>query len=60
MKRRLWDISKAVLPRRQVFDFNQALMDLGAMVCVARKPRCLVCPMKPICRSFPFNPAGEG
>ncbi len=60
MKRRLWDISKAVLPRRQVFDFNQALMDLGAMVCVARKPRCLICPMKPICRSFPINPSAEG
>jgi len=60
MKRRLWDIAKAVLPRRQVFDFNQALMDLGAMVCVARKPRCLICPMKPICRSFPINPSAEG
>ena len=56
MRRRLWDLSRALLPRRNVFDFNQALMDLGAMVCVARKPRCLVCPMQPICKSFPFNP----
>ena len=30
---------------RHVFDFNQALMDFGAMVCVARNPKCLVCPM---------------
>jgi A/G-specific adenine glycosylase len=49
MKRRLWDLSRAVLPRRDVFDFNQALMDLGALICIARKPRCLVCPMQTIC-----------
>ena len=56
MRRRLWDLSGALLPRRNVFDFNQALMDLGAMVCVARTPRCPVCPMQPICKSFPFTP----
>ena len=38
MKRRLWDLSAGLLPRRRVFDFNQSLMDLGAMVCVARRP----------------------
>ncbi len=54
--RHLWTISEALVPRRQVFDFNQALMDLGAMVCVARNPRCLVCPMAKSCRSFPFTP----
>lgn len=52
MQRRLWDLSAALLPRRQVFDYNQALMDLGAVVCVARKPRCPDCPMRPICQSF--------
>src|SRR3954468_18543578 len=45
MKRHLWRVSAAVMPRRNVFDFNQALMDFGAMVCVARNPKCLVCPM---------------
>ena len=38
------------------FDFNQALMDFGAMVCVARNPKCLVCPMAKSCRAFPFDP----
>ena len=55
MKRRLWNLSAALLPLKQVFDFNQALMDLGAMVCVARQPRCSICPMHPICKSFPFT-----
>ena len=53
MKRHLWVVSDALVPRRDVFDFNQALMDLGAMVCVARNPRCLVCPMSSACRSAP-------
>ncbi|MGE5245544.1 MAG: A/G-specific adenine glycosylase [Betaproteobacteria bacterium] len=51
MKRRLWAISGALVPTRHAFDFNQALMDFGAMVCVARNPRCLVCPMAKGCRS---------
>jgi A/G-specific adenine glycosylase len=50
MKRHLWSISEALVPAKQVFDFNQALMDFGAMVCVARNPRCLVCPMAKDCR----------
>ena len=51
MKRHLWRVSETLVPVRHVFDFNQALMDLGAMVCVARNPRCLVCPMAKGCRS---------
>ena len=50
-RRRLWQISEALVPHKHVFDFNQALMDLGAMVCTARKPRCLVCPLSRRCRS---------
>ena len=53
MRKRLWAISEALVPHKHVFDFNQALMDLGAMVCVARKPKCDVCPMTKLCRSFP-------
>ena len=40
MRKRLWAVSEALVPRKHVFDFNQALMDFGATVCVARKPRC--------------------
>ncbi len=54
--RRLWEISRSVLPHRHVFDFNQALMDFGAMHCSARKPKCPICPLKAKCRAFPLNP----
>ncbi len=53
MRRTLWGISEAVLPGRRVFDFNQALMDFGALVCVARRPKCLACPFAGQCLSFP-------
>ena len=56
VKQHLWRVSEALVPSRHVFDFNQALMDLGAMVCSARNPKCLVCPMARNCRSFPFTP----
>jgi A/G-specific adenine glycosylase len=59
MRRHLWAISRTVLPIRRVFDFNQALMDFGATLCTARKPKCLICPMRAGCAAFPFNPDHE-
>ena len=56
-RKHLWAVSGALVPRKDVFDFNQALMDLGALVCVARKPKCLVCPMTKICASYPWKGA---
>jgi A/G-specific adenine glycosylase len=53
MDKQLWALSRAVLPHKHVFDFNQALMDLGATICVARNPRCPVCPMKSKCKTAP-------
>ncbi len=50
MRKHLWDVSRAVLPHKHVYDFNQALMDFGATVCTARKPQCLSCPMRRSCR----------
>src|SRR5215218_5051527 len=51
MRRHLWAVSEALVPRQHVFDFNQALMDLGATVCTARKPRCPSCPLVRMCQS---------
>ncbi len=56
MKRHLWTLTETLVPTRHVFDFNQALMDFGAMICVARNPKCPVCPMTKGCRAYPFTP----
>jgi A/G-specific adenine glycosylase len=53
MRRHLWALSATLVPRKHVFDFNQALMDFGATVCTARKPKCEGCPMTKLCTSFP-------
>ncbi len=50
-KAELWLLSEKLIPRGKGYDFNQALMDFGAMVCTARKPVCLLCPMRNICLS---------
>ena len=53
MDKRLWELSRAMLPFKHVFDFNQALMDFGATLCTARSPQCPACPLKSKCRTFP-------
>src|SRR5574337_1613363 len=53
--KRLWDLSAALIPKGNAYDFNQALMDFGALICTARKPNCPVCPMQPLCVSYPWD-----
>jgi A/G-specific adenine glycosylase len=52
MKKHLWAVAEATLPVKRVFDFNQALMDLGATVCVARTPQCPRCPLRKMCVTY--------
>ncbi len=54
-KARLWELSEALIPRGKGYDFNQAIMDFGATVCSARNPYCLLCPMKALCKTYPFD-----
>jgi A/G-specific adenine glycosylase len=42
-------LAESVLDREQPGDFNQAIMELGATVCLPKKPLCLVCPVSEIC-----------
>lgn len=50
---RAWARWEATLPERLAYDANQGLMDLGATVCKAGKPRCAECPLRRLCRSYP-------
>ena len=54
-KAKLWVMSENLIPKGKGYDFNQALMDFGAMVCTARKPYCLLCPMREFCQAFPVG-----
>jgi A/G-specific adenine glycosylase len=59
---RLWAIAEAVLPRtgRAAWTHNQALMELGALVCTARVARCSECPLAPECASAYRATTGVG
>jgi A/G-specific adenine glycosylase len=52
-RRRLWELANALLPRtgRTAWTHNQALMELGALICTARSPQCSKCPVRVFCRS---------
>ncbi len=49
-EKKLWDHATALLPEHDVDRYTQGLMDLGATVCGARSPDCLICPVQPLCR----------
>lgn len=52
---RIWEIAERTLPRtgKSAWTHNQALMELGALVCTARVARCGICPVRAVCRSEP-------
>jgi A/G-specific adenine glycosylase len=45
----LWCAAEELLDRRRPGDFNQAVMELGATICVPRQPQCLLCPVSGLC-----------
>ena len=49
----LWRLAAALLPRsgKRAWKFNQAVMELGALICVARRPKCPECPVRSVCRT---------
>lgn len=51
-KREVRRLVLAHMPAECPGDFNQALMDLGAMVCIPRRPRCELCPLANLCEAY--------
>jgi A/G-specific adenine glycosylase len=48
----LWQFAEAIVPARNCGQFNQALMELGSLVCTPRMPRCDACPVSELCAAF--------
>src|SRR5712675_2368369 len=48
-----WALAEALVPKngKRAWRFNQAIMELGALVCVARKPKCPECPVRRECKT---------
>jgi A/G-specific adenine glycosylase len=48
-QRILWQVAEDILPRKNVAQFNQALMELGSLVCTPSEPKCPQCPLSNLC-----------
>jgi A/G-specific adenine glycosylase len=48
-------LARAAVPHGKAHDWNSALMDVGATICTARAPKCLVCPLRAACVAAPVD-----
>jgi len=51
--RQIWELTRGLVPKdgKRAWKFNQAIMELGALICVARRPKCPECPVRTVCRT---------
>jgi A/G-specific adenine glycosylase len=57
-KKDVWKLAGDIVPKngKRAWRFNQALMELGALVCTARSPKCPKCPVRRECRFWLTDP----
>lgn len=53
--RELDERARSLVPQGRAHDWNSALMDLGATLCTARAPKCLLCPLRADCVAAPVD-----
>jgi A/G-specific adenine glycosylase len=58
-RRAIEALAASLVPDRGAGEWNQALMELGALVCVPREPRCLACPLADLCEAHRAGVAAE-
>ena len=58
-KPELHRLADSLTPAQRAGDFAQAMMDLGATVCLPRGPKCLLCPLESACRAKAAGVEGE-
>ncbi len=56
---KLWNVAERLLPRARLPDYTQAIMDLGAQICLLRAPRCDACPVRADCIAFATDRQSE-
>ncbi|WBW71785.1 DNA adenine glycosylase Myh1 [Schizosaccharomyces osmophilus] len=48
----IWELANALVDPERPGDFNQALMELGAVTCTPQSPQCSICPISDICKGY--------
>ncbi|MBK7642263.1 MAG: A/G-specific adenine glycosylase [Planctomycetes bacterium] len=60
LKERAWELARELVPRAKgAGEWNEALMELGALVCLPREPRCGLCPWEADCAARALGRAAE-
>ena len=59
IEKKLWDVAKQLTPNKRIADYTQAMMDLGATVCLQKQPLCLYCPLTKQCAAYQKNLVGK-
>ena len=54
-EKKLWPLSEALTPKDEVAHYNQAMMDIGALICTRSKPDCQHCPLMSGCLAYAGN-----
>lgn len=49
----LWELARTLTPKKDSYNYHQALMDFGSLVCTSKKPACRTCPLQRQCLSYP-------
>jgi len=47
-----WELQEKLIPKGEARYFNQALMELGALICKPADPACAICPLKKFCKAY--------
>ncbi|MDR3270043.1 MAG: A/G-specific adenine glycosylase [Peptococcaceae bacterium] len=59
LKKKIGVLMLSMMPEGRAGDFNQAVMDLGATVCIPGEPSCASCPLQPSCEAFASDRQNE-
>lgn len=57
VENQLWHIAQQLVPQKNGADYTQGMMDLGALICTKRQPKCGLCPMQVSCLAYQKNMA---
>jgi len=49
-EKKLWELAYDMVDKEEPFDYNQAMMDIGATLCLPGNPQCDLCPLRSVCR----------
>lgn len=59
VENQLWQIAEQFSPKQRIDNFNQVMMDLGALICTRSKPKCQTCPVQSKCQAFALDRVTE-